>query len=211
MATAPAGPAKRPYHHGNLRAALLEEAEATLEREGIQALTLRAVARAAGVSHAAPTSHFGDLSGLLSELAAIGFRRFNAMLRAEAARVGEDPVMRARAMDRAYVEFARRHAGMFLLMFRKEQVDWAWPSLREAGGEAMNLLRETAIAASLEEAADPRWLATRMAARWSLIHGFALLAIDERLNLMLEQFPDVESLLDAVLESVWAKWHPDTG
>lgn len=201
---------KRPYHHGNLRAALLQEAEAILEREGIHALTLRAVARAAGVSHAAPTSHFGDLSGLLSELAAIGFRRFNSKLRAAAATVGKDAVARARAMDQAYVSFARAHSGMFLLMFRKEQVDWEWPALRQAGGEAMEFLRKSAIAASPDEAADSRWLAARMAARWSLIHGFALLAIDQRLDLMLAQFSDADSLLEAVLESVWTEWHLDT-
>ena len=98
---------------------------------GIQALTLRAVARAAGVSHAAPTDR--RCSSLLSELAAVGFRRFIVMLRTAAAVVGDDPVARARAMDRAYVDFARTHTGMFLLIFRKEQLDRAWPALREAG------------------------------------------------------------------------------
>src|SRR5580693_8015630 len=68
------------YHHGALRDALLEAAERVLERDGLPGLTLRAVAREAGVSHAAPTHHFGDLSGLLSELAAIGFQQFNAAL-----------------------------------------------------------------------------------------------------------------------------------
>src|SRR5215210_6599564 len=66
-----------PYHHGALRDGLLEAAERVLERDGLGGLTLRAVAREAGVSHAAPTHHFGDLTGMLSELAAIGFRRFN--------------------------------------------------------------------------------------------------------------------------------------
>src|SRR5262245_33569186 len=69
-------PEPRPYHHGDLRAALLAAAEEILEKEGIQALTLRAAARAVGVSHTAPQNHFGDLTGLLSELAAIGYRRF---------------------------------------------------------------------------------------------------------------------------------------
>src|SRR5580693_4888133 len=71
-----------PYHHGGLHAALLEAAERILERDGLPGLTLRAVAREAGVSHAAPTHHFGDLSGLLSELAAIGFRQFNVAMTA---------------------------------------------------------------------------------------------------------------------------------
>src|SRR5213593_4370400 len=69
-----------PYHHGALREALLKAAERVLERDGLSGLTLRAVAREAGVSHAAPTHHFGDLTGLLSELAAVGFRQFNAVM-----------------------------------------------------------------------------------------------------------------------------------
>src|SRR4029077_600186 len=68
------------YHHGALRDALLEAAERVLERDGLPGLTLRAVAREAGVSHAAPTHHFGDLTGLVSELAAIGFRQFNTAM-----------------------------------------------------------------------------------------------------------------------------------
>ena len=78
----PAG--ETPYHHGDLHDALLAAAERVLERDGLAGLTLRAVAREAGVSHAAPTHHFGDLSGLLSELAAIGFRRFNEAMVAAA-------------------------------------------------------------------------------------------------------------------------------
>ena len=66
--------AETPYHHGDLHEALLQAAVQVLERDGLPGLTLRAVAREAGVSHAAPTHHFGDLTGLLSELAAIGFR-----------------------------------------------------------------------------------------------------------------------------------------
>ena len=73
-------PAMPPYHHGDLHDALLQAAERVLERDGLAGLTLRAVAREAGVSHAAPTHHFGDLTGLVSELAAIGFRQFNAAM-----------------------------------------------------------------------------------------------------------------------------------
>src|SRR5438128_46512 len=72
------------YHHGDLHDALLKAAETVLERDGVQGLTLRAAAREAGVSHAAPTHHFGDMTGLLSELAAVGFRRFGTALREEA-------------------------------------------------------------------------------------------------------------------------------
>src|SRR5438046_7955088 len=74
-----------PYHHGALRDALLQAAERVLERDGLAGLTLRAVAREAGGSHAAPTHHFADLTGLLSELAASGCRQFNVAMAAAGA------------------------------------------------------------------------------------------------------------------------------
>src|ERR1700679_1446541 len=89
---------QRPYHHGDLKTALLQEAELILERDGIQALTLRAAARAAGVSHAAPANHFGDLTGLLSELAAVGYNRFSMALTAAGEAAGPDPRIRSEAM-----------------------------------------------------------------------------------------------------------------
>src|SRR6201996_400720 len=76
--------ARRPYHHGSLREAMLEAAEQILARDGIDGLTLRAAAREAGASHAAPKNHFDDLTGLLSDLAALGFRRFHRRLVAAA-------------------------------------------------------------------------------------------------------------------------------
>src|SRR5271166_4689161 len=95
-----------PYHHGALRDALLQAAERVLERDGLPGLTLRAVAREAGVSHAAPTHHFGDLTGLVSELAAIGFRQFNTAM-AAACGAGGSPNEMGLARAKAYVAYAR--------------------------------------------------------------------------------------------------------
>src|SRR3981189_2554062 len=120
-----------PYHHGALRDALLKAAETVLERDGLAGLTLRAVAREAGVSHAAPTHHFGDLTGLLSELAAIGFRMFNAAM-AAANNSETHPMMKGMASAKAYVAFAQAHPGMYGLMFRNERLDMTRPSLHEA-------------------------------------------------------------------------------
>src|SRR6185437_10986612 len=100
--------ADTPYHHGALRDALLQAAERVLERDGLAGLTLRAVAREAGVSHAAPTHHFGDLAGLVSELAAIGFRQFNAAMAAASASGDTD---RGTARAKAYVGYAQAHPG----------------------------------------------------------------------------------------------------
>src|SRR5438132_3227690 len=120
-----------PYHHGALRDALLQAAERVLERDGLAGLTLRAVAREAGVSHAAPTHHFGDLAGLVSELAAIGFRQFNATM--GAARSTRTALTeKAMAPAKAYVAYAQAHPGMYGLMFRTERLDYSRPSLHEA-------------------------------------------------------------------------------
>ena len=102
-----------------------------LERDGLGGLTLRAVAREAGVSHAAPTHHFGDLTGLVSELAAIGFRQFNAAMAAAGA-IEAPPLMKGLARAKAYVAYAQAHPGMYGLMFRTERLDMTRPSLHEA-------------------------------------------------------------------------------
>src|SRR3984893_8151231 len=111
-----AASADTPYHHAALRDALLQAAERVLERDGLQGLTLRAVAREAGVSHAAPTHHFGDLAGLLSELAAIGFQQFNVAM-AEAGAVHGPPIETGMARARAYVGYAQAHPGMSGFVF----------------------------------------------------------------------------------------------
>src|SRR5207237_1966266 len=115
----PAG--ETPYHHGDLHDALLQAAEKVLERDGLPGLTLRAVAREAGVSHAAPTHHFGDLTGLLSELAAIGYRQFNEAMRA--ANASGTLQEKGMASAKAYVAYAQAHPGMYGLMFRTEKLD----------------------------------------------------------------------------------------
>jgi AcrR family transcriptional regulator len=107
----------RPYHHGNLRAALLESAERTLSEGGVAELSLRELARQIGVSHAAPRRHFADKQALLDALAEDGFERLGADLRGAMAAAGEDFDARLLAFARAYVRFATRHAALLELMF----------------------------------------------------------------------------------------------
>jgi AcrR family transcriptional regulator len=191
-----------PYHHGALRAAMLGAAERILERDGIQGLTLRAAAREAGVSHAAPKNHFGDVRGLLSELAAVGFARFVAALVANV-RDGDPRSARMAAIGRGYVAFARQNPGLFLLMFRGERLDFSRPALREAANSAFAVLARGAGAGDKPDAARlsvPQ--AARIAAAWSLVHGFAMLMLDGRLKPvigMVEDGIDEMELLSAVL------------
>jgi AcrR family transcriptional regulator len=194
-----------PYHHGGLRSALLEAAERVLEREGLAGLTLRAVAREAGVSHAAPAHHFADLTGLVSELAAVGFRQFNAAMAAAGA-IASSPLERASARAKAYVAYAQAHPGMYGLMFRTERLDMSRPALCDAANAsfaglagAIGAARHEQIseqALSLEQAAD-------IARAWSLVHGFTMLLLDGRLTDILGRLPkgtDASVLLDAMLK-----------
>ncbi|SDR87411.1 TetR/AcrR family transcriptional regulator [Bradyrhizobium canariense] len=201
-----AGPgASSSYHHGALRDALLEAAERVLERDGLSGLTLRAVAREAGVSHAAPTHHFGDLTGLVSELAAIGFRQFNAAM--AAASTASLPLERALARAKAYVGYAQAHPGMYGLMFRTERLDMSRPSLHEAANASFAGLAG-AIGASRHEHIEEKALSldqgAAIARAWSLVHGFTMLLLDDRLSDILRRLPagtDAETLLDAMLKS----------
>jgi AcrR family transcriptional regulator len=199
-----------PYHHGALRDALLQAAERVLERDGLAGLTLRAVAREAGVSHAAPTHHFGDLSGLVSELAAIGFRQFNAAMAESCAPDTPFPA-RGLARARAYVAYAQAHPGMYGLMFRTERLDYSRPSLHEAA-EASFAGLAYAIAASRHEQIAKEALTLEQAAAiaraWSLVHGFTMLLLDGRLEDILHRLPkgtDSTMLLDAMLKVAMAK------
>jgi AcrR family transcriptional regulator len=199
----PAG--ETPYHHGDLHDALLAAAERVLERDGLPGLTLRAVAREAGVSHAAPTHHFGDLSGLLSELAAIGFRRFNEAMIA-AGRTETHPLLKALARAKAYVAYAQAQPGMYGLMFRTERLDMTRPSLHEAATASFEGLASAVGAGRRETAGEALSLdqAAAIARAWSLVHGFTTLLLDGRLKDILHRLPEgtgVDELLDAMLRS----------
>jgi len=193
-----------PYHHGALHDALLEAAERVLERDGLSGLTLRAVAREAGVSHAAPTHHFGDLTGLVSELAAIGFRQFNDAM-AVAGAAGTSPIAKALARAKAYVAYAQAHPGTYGLMFRTERLDMTRPSLHEAASAAFAGLAGAVGASRHEHISEQAFSleqAAAIARAWSLVHGFTMLLLDGRLTEILHRLPkgaDAETLLDAML------------
>jgi AcrR family transcriptional regulator len=184
---------------------MLKAAESILDRDGIAGLTLRAAAREAGVSHAAPKNHFGDVRGLLSELAAVGFARFGAAMKAE---VSESDPSKARlaAIGRGYVAFARQYPGLFLLMFRSERLDFSRPALREASRAALDVLANAVGAQRGGPRATPLTLsqAARITAAWSLVHGFAMLMLDGRLKPLvagLKDGVDEMALLAAILKS----------
>ena len=165
------------YHHGALREALIEAAEAVLAERGLEGFSLREVARRSGVSPAAPAHHFGDASGLLMAVATLAFDGLTAALEAGNARGGDDPVACLREQGVGYVGFALRYPGRFGLMFRKNlRKDEA----RERSGHAAFMALENAVRALygvplLKPLAPEQWNA--LLSIWSVAHGFANLAL----------------------------------
>ena len=162
---------KRGYHHGDLPAALLRAAGKILEKEGVEALSLRALTRRAGVSHAAPYRHFRDRESLLAALAAEGFAMLGSAQR-EAATSGG-----LRAMGEAYVRFALDHPQRFRLMFGGQLRIARHPALREVATNAFEAL-SGALAA---HAGGLRGSGDASIAAWALVHGLAQLLLGGRI------------------------------
>lgn len=182
---------QRPYHHGALKTAVVDAAARILDRDGIAGLTLRGAAREAGVSHAAPKNHFGDLAGLLSELAASGYVRLREEMLA-AAEAEHSPSAKLHAIGAAYVRFARARPGLFLLMFRGERLDMTRPALREAAAALFDVLagavaNEPDVDANLDEHE-----AAEVVMAWSQVHGLAMLLIDGKLRPILNRLAGVD-------------------
>jgi AcrR family transcriptional regulator len=131
---------ERPYHHGNLRTALLAQAERTVREHGVQELSLRELARAVGVSHAAPRRHFPDRQALLDALAEAGFARLGAELRTAVDAAGEDFEARLRATAAAYIRFATQDAALLEMMFAGKHRGQS--GLQEAAERAFSVMLE---------------------------------------------------------------------
>ena len=157
---------RRPYHHGDLRRALLEAATSQIAQTGIADLSLRALARATAVSHAAPTHHFGDKRGLLTALAVQGHHWLAGELEA---------VDGFLEVGVAYVGFAVAHPVHFEVMFRPDLLHRDDPVLVHARTVSRAVLQSGAAEISVRaEGPTPSPEATALAA-WSLAHGFATL------------------------------------
>ncbi len=166
---------KRSYHHGNLKTALVMAGIDILEEDGLPALSLRAIAARVGVSHTAPKNHFGSLRGLLTAIAAEGFRRHAAFMRAGLSEASgrED---RLRAAMQGYVRFAREHKALFLLMFSAQHCEFTDPDLRTAAADSYAVLADIATGLDWDKAGAPGGQRRTEVMLWSLAHGYAHLS-----------------------------------
>jgi AcrR family transcriptional regulator len=183
VTTAP-GPGRdaRPYHHGDLRRALLDAAVQAILEVGPGAVSLRDLARRTGVSHAAPAHHFGDKAGLLTAIAADGFRRLAATLRETYEASGS-----FLEVGVAYVRFAVNHRAHFEVMFRPELYRTDEPELVQARDAARARLYPPAAQVPGDGGGDD--LRAGVAA-WSLVHGLATLWLNQNLPPQLGDDPE---------------------
>ena len=180
-ATPPASKDARPYHHGDLPRVLLDAAVQAIAEVGPAAVSLRELARRAGVSHAAPAYHFGDKAGLLTAVATDGFRRLAATLRDTYQATGS-----FLEVGVAYVGFAVTHRAHFEVMFRPELYRTDDPDLVRARDGARSLLYPPAAAATSPGGDEVR----AAVAAWSLAHGLATLWLNRNLPPQLGDDPE---------------------
>lgn len=173
-----------PYHHGDLRRALLDAANAILAETGRWDFSLREVARRAGVSHNAPYRHFADKEALLAAIGVAGFEALNLATSA-AAKGATDPVGTIRALGEAYIRFGLSHPALYRLMFGQglPSAEGLSPALKEAIGVARARLRDVVLWGARTDAfcVDPENaddVTAAVVAAWSLVHGFTFLTID---------------------------------
>ena len=147
--------------------------------------------------------------GLLSDLAAVGFGRFRAAMEAQIRKSDPAPA-RLEAIGRGYVTFARTYPDLFLLMFRSERLDFTRPALQSAADAALDVLAGTVRAVRDEPTQATLTLpqAAQMVVAWSLVHGFAMLLLDDRLKQLIAKLPpgvDEMALFPAILSAALPK------
>jgi AcrR family transcriptional regulator len=168
------------YHHGDLPRALLDSALRIVEAQGTDALTLRAVARLAGVSQAAPYRHFANKEAILAAVAEEGFRSLLAAIRQSVQACDDVPLARLRAVGIGYVTFATSHPSHFRVMFGRDLADRsAFPALRQVADDTLAMVvgaiadcQRAGLVRPEEPAADLALIA------WSSVHGLSALLIE---------------------------------
>jgi AcrR family transcriptional regulator len=193
---------KQPYHHGDLREALLNAAAAALNEMPLEEVSLREIARRAGVSHAAPKHHFASLGQLLAEVVAGGFEEFHQTLQIAANRdADQSPRARLMAMGRAYLRFAADNPAIYSLMFgKRDNVVTTTPRLAAAMLASWGIL-EIQVSDFIGVSRAHYGAVTV----WSGVHGLAMLRLERKLPPHVEPEVALESLLRTIVAGLEAE------
>lgn len=191
---------QRAYHHGNLREELLEAAIRELDSVSAEQLSLRAVARAVGVSQTAPYRHFSDKEALLAAMATQGYEQLLTELRSATAATDGSAAEQLRALAQAYVAYAARHESLFKLMFGPlVQPGENQPELREVSRETLTLVQNI-LQHGMERGEFRRQDVVYLAnAAWAGIHGVATLRIDA--PSLFKKYVDLERQISVAVDT----------
>jgi AcrR family transcriptional regulator len=188
------------YHHGDLRDALMAAAEDILQERGATGFSLREAARRAGVSPGAPAHHFGDTKGLLTAVAARGFRSLTERLQMASERAPPDD--RVRAIGEAYFEFAQENGPLFGIMWLRDLLDQSNPDYLAAGRAAFNVLEKAALQKDVPITTAQRAPDASVIAAWAIAHGLARLKLDGALDAVpSEALAEVLQAMSTVVEA----------
>ncbi|NHN83218.1 TetR family transcriptional regulator [Acetobacter musti] len=192
----------RPYHHGDLRRALIDTALDMLAADQNWTFTLREVARRSGVSHAAPYKHFRDREMLLRELARTGFVRLGETM-TEAMSL-DLPSARAQfvAAAQACIDFALRNPGLYRLMFSSDADKTIDPQLHDAAISTFGILLRLLEKGQRDGSFRPVAISAQAAAGWAQVHGLAMLAINGQLLEEKVGAEPVRAALDVLLNGM---------
>ncbi len=170
--------ADRPYHHGDLRRAIIDTAMDMLHTDKNWQFTLREIARQAGVSHAAPYKHFADKAALLAEISLIGFDRLRETLTRKTSRKPASLRAEIFGMAERYMRFASTNPGLYRLMFSTDTGSVPEIHMSDRALSALGVLVELLEFGQAQGQLRNRDVRGQAAACWALMHGMALLSIE---------------------------------
>ena len=195
---------KQKYHHGDLRTALLDSALEIIGELGPQGLTIREVARRAGVSHAAPYRHFTDKNALILAVVERGFALMQETIDNEKEAAGDDPLAQFAASGMAYVNFALEHPAYYRVMFSGDLLSTTGDvSFQHTSQEALEELVSDVTRCQELKVIKPGDPVTQALTILSTIHGFVSLVNDNRLGHLINSPNSLGDIRDAVLVAIF--------
>ena len=168
---------RKAYHHGDLPRVLIATAIDLLNERGVDGFSLREVARRAKVAAAAPSHHFGNVTGLLTAVAAEGFQKLSAEFQAVLEKE-QHPVEHVVGVCQAYVEHHYNNPGMFSIMFRRELLDHENVELSESRPKSLRLLKDC-VRRAISADSSPERVELVAKILWATMHGLVELRLDE--------------------------------